>query len=74
MLRKSQRVHTVDVVSTPQDRVRELIERSGRSQGEFAGVVGLDGPKLSKALSGARRFSSLDFARIADVGQVSVDW
>jgi hypothetical protein len=34
----------------------------------------LNGPKLSKALSGARRFSSLDFARIADVGQVSVDW
>ncbi|MGV1007204.1 MAG: helix-turn-helix domain-containing protein [Dermatophilaceae bacterium] len=56
------------------ERVRGLIAGSGRSQGEFASAIGLDASKLSKSLSGARRFSSLDLARIADVCQVSVDW
>lgn len=55
-------------------RVRELISRSGSSQGEFAAQIGLDASKLSKSLSGARRFSSLDLARIAESSQVSVDW
>lgn len=73
-LRKSQLRPTVVGMATPQDRVRQLIEHSGQSQGEFAQAVGLDGPKLSKALSGARRFSSLDYARIAERAQVSVDW
>lgn len=59
---------------TPQTRVRELIERSGMSQGQFAEAVGLDAPKMSKSLGGARRFTSLDYARIAALGQVSVDW
>lgn len=56
------------------DRVREVLANSGMSQGEFAAAIGLDGPKLSKSLNGTRRFSSLDIARIADIGQVSVDW
>lgn len=61
-------------MSTPEDRVRELISERGISQGEFASLVGLDPSKMSKSLSGARRFSSLDLARIAEAGQVSVDW
>lgn len=56
------------------DRVRELIRTSGLNQRDFAGRIGLDDSKLSKSLSGARRFSSLDLARIADANGVTVDW
>lgn len=56
------------------DRVRHLIGASGLSQGQFAEAVGLDAPKLSKSLSGVRRFSSLDLARIAEHAGRTVDW
>ena len=56
------------------ERVRELIGRSGASQGDFARTIGLDDSKLSKALGGTRRFSSLDLANIADTQKVTVDW
>jgi Zn-dependent peptidase ImmA (M78 family)/transcriptional regulator with XRE-family HTH domain len=56
------------------DRVLTLIEASGLSRGAFAQRVGLDDSKLSKSLSGVRRFSSLDLARIAEACDVSVDW
>jgi Zn-dependent peptidase ImmA (M78 family)/transcriptional regulator with XRE-family HTH domain len=55
-------------------RVLSLIEDSGLSRRAFAGEIGLDDSKLSKSLSGARRFSSLDLARIADRCKVTVDW
>lgn len=61
-------------MSSTADRVRELIQGSGLSQHAFGQRVGLDGSKLSKSLSGARRFSSLDLARIAELGDVTVDW
>jgi Zn-dependent peptidase ImmA (M78 family) len=61
------------VSSTP-ERVRDLIQTSGLSQHAFALRIGLDDSKLSKSLSGARRFSSLDLARIAELSQVTVDW
>ncbi|MEV6041258.1 XRE family transcriptional regulator [Nonomuraea sp. NPDC052116] len=60
-----------DVVA---QRVRQLITRSGRSQGEFATSAGLDPSKMSKSLSGTRRFTSLDLARLAELGGVTVDW
>jgi Zn-dependent peptidase ImmA (M78 family)/transcriptional regulator with XRE-family HTH domain len=47
---------------------------SGLSQHVFALRIGLDDSKLSKSLSGGRRFSSLDLARIAELTQVTVDW
>ena len=56
------------------DRVLSLIEASGLSRRAFAQEIGLDDSKLSKSLSGARRFSSLDLARIADRSNVTVDW
>lgn len=62
------------IMSSTPERVRDLIKRSGHSQHEFASLIGLDDSKLSKSLSGARRFSSLDLARIADLWAVSVDW
>src|SRR5215469_9722179 len=55
-------------------RVVGLIEASGLSRGAFAQRVGLDDSKLSKSLSGVRRFSSLDLARIAQLCHVTVDW
>ena len=56
------------------ERVRELISQSGLTQGEFATKAGLDPPKMSKSLSGTRRFTSLDLAQIAELGGVTVDW
>ena len=56
------------------DRVRGLIEESGLSRGAFALQIGLDDSKLSKSLSGVRRFSSLDLARVAEHCDVTVDW
>lgn len=73
-LRKSQVTRTVGCMTTSIDRVREVIAASGLSQAEFASAVGLDAPKLSKSLSGVRRFTSSDVAHIAEVGNVSVDW
>lgn len=56
------------------DRVLSLIGASGQSRRAFAQDIGLDDSKLSKSLSGVRRFSSLDLSRIADKCGVSVDW
>jgi Zn-dependent peptidase ImmA (M78 family)/transcriptional regulator with XRE-family HTH domain len=56
------------------DRVRGLIGASGLSRGAFAQEIGLDDSKLSKSLSGVRRFSSLDLAAIAEFCHVTVDW
>ena len=61
-------------VSTPIERIRDVIKDSALSQGEFAAAVGLDPSKMSKSLSGLRRFTSLDYARIADQAKVTVDW
>ncbi|MCZ2814921.1 helix-turn-helix domain-containing protein [Modestobacter sp. VKM Ac-2984] len=55
-------------------RVRGVIEGSGLTQGEFAARAGLDASKMSKALAGVRKFSSLDLANIATVAGVSVDY
>lgn len=55
-------------------RIRGLIASRGQAQKDFAEAVGLDAPKLSKSLAGARRFTSLDLAKIADVCEVTVDW
>lgn len=56
------------------ERTRVLIDESGLTQTEFAARAGLDASKMSKSLSGVRRFSSLDLARIAQLGDVTVDW
>lgn len=73
-LRFSQEARYSGQVPSTSERVRDLIGRSGHSQHEFASEIGLDDSKLSKSLSGARRFSSLDLARIADLCGVTVDW
>lgn len=56
------------------ERVLHVVERSGLKHGEFAALVGMDPTKLSKSLSGVRRFTSLELAVIAEHGDVTVDW
>lgn len=61
-------------MSSVPERVLSLIEASGLTRRDFGQRVGLDESKMSKSLSGARRFSSVDLARIAEMSQVTVDW
>lgn len=60
-------------MSTPIDRVRQVMASSGLPQGQFAAVIGFDALKISKSLSGKRRFSPFDCTRIAEQGSVTVD-
>ncbi|GAB1819481.1 hypothetical protein HerbRD11066_26450 [Herbidospora sp. RD11066] len=46
----------------------------GQTQRQFAAEVGIDETKFSKSMSGVRRFTSLELARIAELGKVTVDW
>lgn len=55
-------------------RVRAVIADAGVSQREFARRVVMDPSKLSRALSGTRRFTVAELARIADEGRVDADW
>ncbi|MEY9966142.1 Zn-dependent peptidase ImmA (M78 family)/transcriptional regulator with XRE-family HTH domain [Streptacidiphilus sp. MAP12-16] len=59
---------------TVSGRVRAVIHAASLSQAAFADHVGLSPDKLSKSLSGIRRFTSLELALIAEAGQVTVDW
>lgn len=74
LLRFSQEPVTIGVMSTPMERVRSLIADTGLTHAAFAAEVGLDPTKLSKSLSGSRRFTSVEFAEIAERCDVSVDW
>jgi len=56
------------------ERVRAAMGGRGLTQAELAAAIGFDPPKMSKSLSGHRRFTSLELARIADVCSVSVDF
>ncbi|MFJ9897360.1 helix-turn-helix domain-containing protein [Streptomyces sp. NPDC091280] len=56
------------------DRVRKVMVEASISQAVFAEGIGLAPDKLSKSLSGVRRFTSLDLARIAEFGDTTVDW
>lgn len=55
-------------------RVKQIQARLGVSQAELATAIGMNGSKLSKSLHGSRRFTSLELARIADIGGTTVDW
>jgi Zn-dependent peptidase ImmA (M78 family)/transcriptional regulator with XRE-family HTH domain len=59
---------------TLQDRVRTVIGQVAASQANFADLIGMTKDKLSKALAGKRRFTSLELALVAEAGGVTVDW
>ncbi|WP_017614267.1 TetR/AcrR family transcriptional regulator [Nocardiopsis salina] len=56
------------------DRARTAIHRSGISQREFADRLGIDPTKLSKSLTGRRRFTPEELAAIAHEAGVTVNW
>ncbi|MET7378353.1 XRE family transcriptional regulator [Streptomyces sp. NPDC005526] len=62
------------MAETVRDRVRKVMDAASLSQAAFAERVGLSPDKLSKSLSGVRRFSSLDLARIAEATGTTVDY
>jgi Zn-dependent peptidase ImmA (M78 family)/transcriptional regulator with XRE-family HTH domain len=55
-------------------RVRQVMSDCGMSQRDLARELDIDEPKLSKSMTGKRRFSSLELAVIAQLGNHSVDW
>jgi AcrR family transcriptional regulator len=52
------------------ERVRQVIAGAGCSQREFARRIVMDPSKLSRSLSGKRRFTLAEIVRIADTGGV----
>ncbi|MCX2733101.1 TetR family transcriptional regulator C-terminal domain-containing protein [Saccharopolyspora sp. NFXS83] len=55
-------------------RVREVVAGYPHSHRAFADRIGLDATKLSKSLTGVRRFTPVELTRIAEIGQVTVNW
>ena len=55
-------------------RVRDAIGRSGLKQREVAAAIGIDETKLSKALSGRRRFTADELLGVATATGVTVRW
>lgn len=55
-------------------RVREVVDAYPGSQRAFADLIGLDATKLSKALTGTRRFTPGELTRVAAAGGVTVNW
>lgn len=53
-------------------RVRQVVEKSGLSDEEFAAAAGR--ASLVESLSGSRPFSSLDVALVAETGRVAAMW
>lgn len=56
------------------ERVRQVLETSGMSAAQFAKKIHLDPTKLSKSLTGTRRFTSFELASIAAEGGTTIDW
>lgn len=63
-----------DTTEPLRERVRRVLREFPGSQRAFAERVGLDAPKLSKSLSGTRRFTPDELIKIAELGNVTVNW
>ncbi|GAB3697041.1 TetR family transcriptional regulator C-terminal domain-containing protein [Nocardiopsis oceani] len=63
-----------DTTDDVRSRAREAIRRSGFSQREFADRLGIDPTKLSKSLTGTRRFTARELSGMADETGVTVNW
>jgi AcrR family transcriptional regulator len=64
----------MDETAELRTRVRELIRSMPGAQREFAAAIGLDETKLSKTLTGTRRFSPHELVRVAECCGVTVNW
>lgn len=56
------------------ERVRYVVEQSEGTHRDFAQAVGMEATKLSKSLSGARRFRAEELASIAERAHVDLGW
>lgn len=61
-------------VTSLETRVRDAIRRAGINHSEVARQIGLDASKLSKSLTGTRKFRVEEISRIAELTEVSTDW
>ena len=61
------------VLHSPQLAAREAITASGLRHNEVAAYLGIDASKLSKSLSGVRRFSQTELERLAELTGVDVE-
>lgn len=77
-LRRSQYIATLPDVQDGSDglrqRVRDVVRAHPDSQRAFAERIGLDATKLSKGLTGTRRFGAAELMSIAELGNVTVNW
>ena len=60
--------------SALRDRVRLVLREHPGSQRSFAAQMDLDATKLSMSLAGTRRFTPAELTRIAEIGNVTVNW
>lgn len=56
------------------ERVRYVVEQTEGTHRDFARAVGMEATKLSKSLSGVRRFRAEELASIADRARVDLEW
>ncbi|MEV0055283.1 TetR/AcrR family transcriptional regulator [Saccharopolyspora shandongensis] len=63
-----------DTTVALRQRVRDALRQYPGSQRAFAEQIGLDPTKLSKSLTGTRRFTPIELTRIAELTGVTVNW
>ncbi|PKW17678.1 TetR/AcrR family transcriptional regulator [Saccharopolyspora spinosa] len=63
-----------DTTAALRQRVRDVLRKYPGSQRAFAERIGLDPTKLSKSLTGIRRFTPVELTRIAGLTGVTVNW
>lgn len=61
------------VSTSPHPAARAAIQAAGLRHNEVAAYLGIDASKLSKSLSGVRKFNQTELERLADLTGVSVD-
>jgi AcrR family transcriptional regulator len=64
----------LDTADATRERVREVLQGYPGTQRAFADEIGLEPTKLSKSLTGTRRFTPAELTRIAEIGNVTVNW
>lgn len=61
------------VLHTPHITARDAITASGYRHNEVAAYLGIDAPKLSKSLSGVRRFNPTELERLSELTGVAIE-
>lgn len=74
LIRRSENLQLPDADASINDRVRYLITRLRKTQQQFAALMGVDGPNLSRILNGRTPFSDAMINRIVVNLGVSKEW